>query len=177
MKVLPVNQLLTLLLMLATFMQACTNIPTKKPDHWPQAENAIQIEILADNNLNIYEGIPHAVPICFYQLFRPDFFNKLASYPKGLNRLLECRSFHPSVARIHRVTIQPNEKKKIVMNREKDVRHLAVTAGYFFKEKSSITQVIDIPIRAIRPALIKSTEIVTPAPLKMQLKFGPEKIE
>jgi type VI secretion system VasD/TssJ family lipoprotein len=177
MKVLPVNQLFMMIVMLATFMQACTNIPTKKPEHWPQAENAIQIEIIADSNVNVYEGIPHAVPICFYQLFRPDFFNKLASYPKGLNRLLECRSFHPSVARIHRVTIAPNEKKTIVMNREKDVRHVAVTAGYFFKDKSKITQILDIPVRAIRPALIKSTEIVMPAPLKTQLILGPEKIE
>ena len=177
MKVLPVNHLCMIILVLATFMQACSNKPTKKPDRWPLAKKAIQIEIIADNNLNIYEGTHHAVAICFYQLFRPDFFYKLASYPEGLNRLLECRSFHPSVSRIHRVTIQPNEKKTIVMNREKDVRHVAVTAGYFFKDNNKITRMIDIPIRAIRPALIKSTEIVRPAPLDIQLKFGPEKIE
>jgi type VI secretion system VasD/TssJ family lipoprotein len=177
MKALPVNQLNTIILLLATIMQACTNTPIKKPDQWPLAKNAIQIEILADKNLNIYEGTPHAVPICFYQLFHPDFYNKLASYPEGFNRLLECRSFHPSVARIHRVTIQPNEKKSIVMNREKDVRHVAVTAGYFFKDKNKISRIIDIPVRAVRPALIKSTEIVRPAPLEIRLRLGPEKIE
>jgi len=177
MKALPVNQLYTIIMVLATFMQACTNTPTKKPEQWPLAKKAIQIEILADKNLNIYEGTPHAVSICFYQLFHPDFYNKLASYPEGLNRLLECRSFHPSVARIHRVTIQPNEKKSIVMNREKDVRYVAVSAGYFFKDKSKISRIINIPVRAVRPALIKSTEIVRPAPLDIQLTFGPEKIE
>jgi type VI secretion system VasD/TssJ family lipoprotein len=177
MKALPVNQLCKMIIVLATIMQACTNVPTKKPNQWPQAEKAIQIEIMADKNLNIYEGTPHAVPICFYQLFRPDFFNKLASYSEGLNRLIECRSFHPSVARIHRVTIKPNETKTIVMDREKDVKHVAVTAGYFFKNSSKITRMIDIPICAIRPALIKSTEIVRPAPLNTQLRFGPEKIE
>jgi type VI secretion system VasD/TssJ family lipoprotein len=177
MKVLPVNQLCIMILVLATIMQACTNIPTKKPDHWPLAKKAIKIDILADKNLNIYEGNPHAVPICLYQLFKPDFFNQLASYPEGLHRLLECRSFHPSVVRIHRETLRPDEKKTIVMNREKNVRHVAITAGYFFKDNNKITRIIDIPVRAVRPALIKSTEIVMPAPLNIQLKFGPEKIE
>jgi type VI secretion system VasD/TssJ family lipoprotein len=177
MKVLSVNQLCIIILVFATSMQACSNTPTKKPDQWPLAKNAIQIEIKADNNVNIYEGIPHAVSICLYQLFRPDFFNQLASYPEGLNRLVECRSFHPSVAKIHRETIEPDEQKTIIMNREKDVRHVAITAGYFFKNKTKITRIIDIPIRAVRPALIKSTETVRPAPLNIHLTFGPEKIE
>jgi len=177
MKVLFVNQLRLMILVFATFVQACSNTPTKNPDQWPLAKKAIQIEITADKNLNIYEGTPHAVNICFYQLFRQDFFNKLASYPEGLNRLLECRSFHPSVAKIHRDTIKPNEKKTIVMDREKDVRHVAVTASYFFKDKHKISRMLSIPIRAVRPALIRATEIVRPVPLDIQLNFGPEKIE
>jgi len=177
MKVLPVNQLCVIIIVLATFMQACSNTPTKRPKQWPQAQNAIQIDFKADNNLNIYEGSPHAVSICLYQLFRPDFFNQMASYPAGLNRLLECRSFHPSVAKIHRETIQPDQQKKIMMNREKDVKHVAIAVSYFFKDKNKIIRILDIPVRAVRPALIKSTETVRPAQLNVQLYLGPEKIE
>jgi len=164
-------------LIIATFMQACASTPTKNPDQWPAAQNSIQIDIHADKNLNIYEGSPHVVPLCFYQLKDTNFFNKLASYPDGLNRLLECRSFHPSVARIFRVTLQPDTQKKITMDREKDVQHVAITAGYFFKDNNKINRIYNIPVKAERPALIKSTEIVKPAQLDILLKLGPEQIE
>ncbi|ETR72581.1 MAG: lipoprotein [Candidatus Magnetoglobus multicellularis str. Araruama] len=114
MKVMIFNHLIMMILMLATFMQACSFAPTKKPEGWPSAKKAIRIELHADKNLNVYEGSAHTVPVCVYQLIRPDFFNKLASYPEGLNRLLECRQFHPSVTRIYRLTMQPNEKKRLI---------------------------------------------------------------
>jgi len=140
--------------------------------------DAIHFEIRADSQLNIYEGIPHSVPVCFYQLHHIDFLEKLMLNPDGINRLLECRAFHTSVARTYRLTIEPKDKKRIVMNREKDVKHIAVTAGYFMKENNQkIIQVYDIPVIAERPALIKSTEIVRPGPLNVKLTFGPEQIE
>jgi len=158
-------------------MQACASEPTKKPDQWIFEENAIHFEIRADSQLNIYEGLPHSVPVCFYQLHDKDFFKKLTLHPEGINRLLECRAFHTSVARTYRLTIDPNDRKRIVMNREKGVKFIAVVAGYFMKDNKNIIHVYDIPVIAERPALIKSTETVKPGPLNVRLTFGPEQIE
>jgi len=171
------KRLILILLVFATFMQACESIPTKKPDQWPYASNAIHFEIYADKSLNIYEGIPHALPICFYQLKSHEFFNELALYSEGLNRLLECRPFHPSVTRTYRLTIEPDELKKIVMDREKNVRYIALAASYFIKENKKITSLFEIPVVAERPALIKTTEIVKPGQLNKKLEFGPEQIK
>ncbi|KPA11053.1 type VI secretion protein [Candidatus Magnetomorum sp. HK-1] len=177
-KLIPHSILIPLIfLVFATFMQACISIPIKKPDQWPYASNAIHFEICANKNLNIYEGLPHAIPVCFYQLQSFDFFKELSLFPEGLNRLLECRSFHPSVVRTYRLTIEPDERKKIVMDREKDVKYVALAASYFIKENKKITRLYEIPVVAERPALIKSTEIVKPGPLKIHIEFGPEQIE
>ncbi|MBF0452387.1 MAG: type VI secretion system lipoprotein TssJ [Candidatus Magnetomorum sp.] len=177
MNLVPLSKWNLIFLMLATFMQACASSPTKKPDQWNFASNAIHFEIRSARQLNIYEGTPHTVPVCFYQLQEPDFFEKLTLYPEGIHRLLECRSFHPSVIKTYRLTIDPKDRKKVVMNREKDVKHIAVTAGYFIKENKKIIHLFDIPVIAERPALIKSTEIVKPGPLNIKLEFGPEQIE
>lgn len=113
---------------------------------WPQEPKGITVELTASRDLNMYEGKPHTLLICLYQLEKREAFDALAATPEGLSRLLECGAFDPSVKMSTRIFLQPGENAAHTLDRVEKARYAAVACGYFASSPVKAARVWEIPI-------------------------------
>ncbi len=117
----------------------------RSPDYSYEAD-AIRITMRADQRLNLYQGSPHTLIACIYQLKDPNSFNQIADEKDGLPRLLECTRFDPTVAYVKRMIIQPDQIVKESIDRAEGARYVGVVTGYYRLQKKSTTRLYRIPI-------------------------------
>lgn len=107
-------------------------------------EKAIHLNLTADSRLNLYQGSPHALVLCLYQLKDPNAFNQLVDEKDGLLKLLDCGRFDPSVANAKRIVVQPGQVEKQDLDRAEGAKYVAIAAGYYaYKEKP--TRIYAVP--------------------------------
>jgi type VI secretion system VasD/TssJ family lipoprotein len=107
-------------------------------------EKAIHVKLTADSRLNLYQGGPHALVLCLYQLKDPNAFNQLVEEKDGLLKLLDCSRFDATVANAKRIVIQPGQVEKQDLDRAEGAKYVAVAAGYYtFKERP--TRIYSVP--------------------------------
>ncbi len=71
------NQIKMLLVLSAFFfLCSCTGI-TRKSD-FGYSKGDIQLRVKSDLQLNLYQGKPHTLILCVYQLRDPNTFNQIA---------------------------------------------------------------------------------------------------
>jgi len=98
------------LVLIASFL--VVSCGAKQPPVMPKVEfgyekGAVLLQLKADPQLNLYQGSPHTLSLCLYQLRDPNGFNQLAADQNGLYKLLECSRFDPTVATATRLDVQP----------------------------------------------------------------------
>ena len=81
------------LFLLVLFVCSCASQPLTPPE-WRYEQEAIDIHVKADSQLNLYEGLPHTLLMCVYQLKDPNAFNQLTEDDDGLYKLLELSLIH-----------------------------------------------------------------------------------
>ena len=59
------------------------------PTTWSFGKDAIRLYLKSDPRLNIYDGVPHTLLLCIYQMADPNAFNQLREEKDGLPKLLE----------------------------------------------------------------------------------------
>ena len=65
-----------LFLLCAIFLTcSCASRSDLSPSEWVYEKNRIRLELKADHQLNMYEGSPHTLYLCVYQLKDPNAFN------------------------------------------------------------------------------------------------------
>jgi type VI secretion system VasD/TssJ family lipoprotein len=118
------------------------------------AERAIGVSLKADPKLNLYQGSPHTLVVCLYQLSDPNAFKQLADEKGGVQKLYECSRFDPSVAYVKRVVVQPGQEIQEIVDRAEGARYMGVAAGYYaFRERP--VRIYPIPPKIRRPIKIK----------------------
>lgn len=166
--------------------QDSSGVPATKPApahskdqvHWTFEPDAIELRVYARNNLNTYNGYPHATMLCLYQLKKPGAFQKRASSKSGIRELLQCQSFDPSVAQSHRMFIQPGQNRTKMLDRAEKARHVGVAAGYSALVPGHVTRLYHIPIQNKESGMFWwSQNNYTPGKLTMQLLFGAHSIQ
>lgn len=127
--------------MVAVMVCACAG---GQPTEIAYKEKAIHLNLTADSRLNLHQGSPHALALCFYQLKDPNAFNQLVDEKDGLLKLLDCSRFDPSVANAKRIIIQPGQAEKQDIDRAEGARYVAIAAGYYtYKERP--TRIYSVP--------------------------------
>ena len=116
--------------------------------HWDYAPKAMELTLLSDPFLNAYEGAPHSLSVCVYQLQDPEAFQALAASGPGIARLLECAAFDPSVAAVQRVVVQPGRNETLTLDRHEKARFLGVACGYFDRNQGAALRIYEIPVAA-----------------------------
>lgn len=134
-------------LSVASLFSACSSAPlVKQPPEWGYEKDAIQLHIVSDPQLNLYQKQAHSLIVCLYHLRDPNGFNQLIDEKDGLSRLLECSRFDPSVTYSRRLVIQPNQELNESLDRTDGAKFVGVVAGYYTLQKEGSVKSYPIPI-------------------------------
>ncbi len=155
-----------MLLACAVLLSSCSSAPSRPPEYTYQKE-AITITLRADPQLNLYQGSPHTLVLCTYQLKDPNAFNQLVDERDGLPKLLECGRFDGSVAYTKRLVVQPGQLAVETLDRAEGAKYISVVAGYYSLQKATVVRLYQFPVTA------KSS---TPGNLAIELYLGPQAI-
>jgi type VI secretion system VasD/TssJ family lipoprotein len=170
--------LIFLIIITSSFLSSCAT--SKKPDSadpglvWGYGPKSITISYQASKDLNVYDGKPHTILLCLFQLSEPNVFNELSKSNDGLRKLLECSRFDKSVAGFTRIIVQPGVSKTLQLDREENAKWVGLVAGYFNLNSDQITKLLEIPIVTKKKWLLFKTPI--PGELIINLSLGSNKI-
>lgn len=164
------------LLLLIFFVYSCASQPVTPPE-WRYEKEAIDLQVKADSQLNLYEGMPHTLLICVYQLKDPNAFNQLTEDDDGLYKLLECGRFDASVASSKRLIIHPGQDLTFTLDRAEGGKYVAIVAGYYLLQKEGMVRLFDVPVVVEKKGWIKRTKIAKPGPLSIEVTLGPQGIQ
>jgi type VI secretion system VasD/TssJ family lipoprotein len=152
---------------------ACASKPPR-PASWDYEKDAISIRLSADERLNLYQGIPHALLVCIYNLRDPNAFNQVKEEPEGISKLLECSKFDPGVTYYKSIVIQPGQQLHEVLDRAEGTRYVGVVAGYYVQNKDQVIFLYKIPVVEEKR---KGELIERPAKLSLSFHLGPQEIQ
>ena len=165
------------LLLFIFFVCSCASQPVQPPSEWRYEKEAIHLNLKADSQLNLYDGQPHTLLVCVYQLRDPNAFNQLSEDEEGLYKLLECSRFDSAVVSSKRLFVQPGESFTDTLDRAEGAKYVAVAAGYFLVEKEGMIRLYDVPWYVEKKGLIRRTKVAKPGPLNIDLVLGSEQIQ
>lgn len=145
---------------------------------WTYQVNAISLELRVDKNLNEYNGSPHTLSLCVYQLSDKNKFNELAGTSTGLSKLYECNSFDKSVTHVQREFVQPGQDTTLSLDRAEGTKFVGVAAGYYDLKGDGASRVWQIPMDIDSPGIFFWQDtLYTPAKLDAILILGPHEIQ
>ncbi len=145
------------------------------PPEWKYEEDAIKLYVNSDSQVNLYDGEPHALHVCVYQLRDPNIFNQLAETPDGISELLQCQLINPSIVNakvLARLGIQPAKVLTFTLDRAEGARYLGIVAGYQILEKDRTVRLFKIPVITEKKGWFGRTRIKKPGLLQVELYLG-----
>lgn len=149
--------------------------PTGPEPVWSYEKEGIHVSLKAEPTLNTFNGLPHTLHICFYQLKDPNVFNQLAGDEQGLYLLLGCTTFDVSVTSFQRITVQPGQDLSLTIDRAEGSRYVALAAGYYNLERDRIIRLESIPVLIKRKLMFKKYAV--PGNLNLEVSLGAHQIE
>jgi len=145
---------------------------------WGYMPGALTLNITADAGLNTYEGLPHSVVLCIFQLNEPSVFEEQATTEGGIRRLLACDRFDKSVTHYERRFVGPGSNATIPMDRSEGAQFVAVVAGYYDFQPGMVTRTWQIPLKVSQTgSLFWKSDVYNPGGLTMDLLLGPNSIQ
>jgi type VI secretion system VasD/TssJ family lipoprotein len=151
----------------SVFSISCVRQAPGNHDQWSYEKGAIELQLSADQRLNLYNERSHSLHMCIYHLRDLNGFNQLMDEREGLVKLLECSRFDPGVAYVKRFVIQPGQVLRETMDRSEGARYLGVVTGYYALSKHA----------AVRSVQIPQSLFHNPKKLMISLELGPQGIK
>lgn len=128
-------------------MVGCSSTPDMPfTKEMPFEQNGIKLNLLADSSMNLYEGEPHTLVLCIYQLNAAEAFRELVQTQEGVGTLLNCTSFGETVTTSKRIILHPKEERTIDLDRYKGTQFLGLVTGYYESSPARITRLYKIPM-------------------------------
>ena len=146
-------------------------------EKWPFESRGIKITYTCDKNLNVYNGQPHTLLLCVYQISDPNAFNELRMDRTGVIKLLECKRFDPSVSSSDRIILHPGDEETVIYDRAEDAKFIGVVAGYYLLWPRHVSRLLLVPVEIEESGTIMKKRTATPGQLMVNLYFGPEEIQ
>jgi len=160
------NTLLLFLLPIIIMIESCAGI-SRAPEYAYEKE-AIFLKLRSDSQLNLYRNSPHTLLLCIYQFRDPNVFNQLLDEKDGLQKLLECSRFDPSVTSAKSFVVLPNGEKTEKIDRVEGTKYVGLIAGYYNLQKENVTHFVPVPISSFGSK---------PKVLNINLYLGPQGIK
>jgi len=160
------------LLLLILVACACASQPVAPPSEWRYEKGSIHLDLKAADQLNLYEGMPHTLLVCVYQLTDPNAFNQLSENKDGLYKLLECSRFDPTVASAKRLIVHPGQDMVVTLDRGEGAQYVGLVAGYYRLEREATVRLYKIPWFVEKKGFIRRTKTPKPDQLTIHLVLG-----
>jgi len=163
-------------LSIASLLVACSSTKplVKLPPEYSYEKDAIQLRLVSDPQLNLYQKKAHSLIVCLYHLRDPNSFNQLINQKDGLPRLLECSRFDPSITYSRRFVVQPNQDVTELLDRTDGAKYVGLVAGYYTLHKENSVRFFPIPITEMKNG---STLVQKSAKLNIDLHLGSHEIK
>jgi type VI secretion system VasD/TssJ family lipoprotein len=162
---------------LVAALSGCSGTPKNLMEEAPSEPESIILHIKADSMLNQYNGEPHTLVLCIYQLSVPDVFKEMVKNDEGLSRLMSCTSFGDSVTSSQRTIVNPSEVTSIVVDREKGTLFVGLVAGYYDPTPGKSFKLYKIPITVYREGFAAWKDMYRwPDKLQVALMLNPKSI-
>jgi type VI secretion system VasD/TssJ family lipoprotein len=163
-------------LSIASLLVACSSTTplVKQPPEYGYEKDAIQLHLVSDPQLNLYQKKAHSLIVCLYHLRDPNSFNQLINEKDGLPRLLDCSRFDPSVTYSRRFVVQPNQDVTELLDRTDGAKYVGLVAGYYTLHKENSVRFFSIPITEVKNG---STLVQKTAKLNIDLHLGSQEIK
>ncbi|MFZ0449532.1 MAG: type VI secretion system lipoprotein TssJ [Desulfatiglandaceae bacterium] len=158
------------------FICSCASKPLPPPE-FTYGKGEIQLQLQASPDLNSYEGSPHTLLLCLYQLKDPNAFNQLTGDEDGLYKLLECGPFDPSVTNIKRLIMRPGQATSVQLDRAEGTKYVGLVAGYSLMKKENMIRLFKIPVLVEEKGFISRTKVQKPGPLVLDILLGGQQIK
>ncbi|OPX40637.1 MAG: type VI secretion system lipoprotein TssJ [Deltaproteobacteria bacterium] len=158
------------------FFFSCASKPLPPPQ-FVYGKGEIQLQLQAAPDLNTYEGSPHTLLLCLYQLKDPNAFNQLTGDEDGLYKLLECGPFDPSVTNIKRLIMRPGQATSVQLDRAEGTKYVGLVAGYSTMKKENMIRLFKIPVLVEKKGFISTTKVQKPGPLALDILLGGQQIK
>jgi len=146
------------------------------PPPAPYAPNAIRLVLKADPQLNLYDGVHHALNLCVYQLKDPNAFNQLSNEKEGLQVILSCGTFDPSVTNFTQIVVQRGQVLSQTLDRAEGTRYVGLAASYYTLDKERVIRFYPIPVEVKKEGWIFTDKYPYLAPLNLQVELGSQQI-
>lgn len=168
-------------MMVALALSACTSsmvggTSAKKAMNeigWKYAEDAIQLEVVADAQLNLFNDEPHTLVLAVLQVTSLDDFRKLSSTPQLLNQLLAGQEAQAPIVQVSRFIVSPGQKALLSLPRVADVKGVAIVAGYYRSDVRSSARLFEVPVGLDRKGIVVANYQAVPQPLSLLVELGP----
>ncbi len=167
--------ILVCFLLAGLFLSGCAT--QVMPTQYTYGEDEIRVHLKADPQLNLYEGRPHTLLVCVYQLSDPNAFNQFSGSMDGMYKLLECDRFDSSVTNAERLIIHPGKDGTFTISRAEGSKYIAILAGYYYMQKEHISRLFPVPIVTKTKGFFSKTKTSKPAAMLIDLELGPQQIK
>jgi predicted component of type VI protein secretion system len=153
---------------------SCSSKPVATiPPDYVYREAGIRLYLKSDANLNTYDGSPHTLVLCAYQLRDPNTFNQLLEETGGIAKLLECSRFDPSVTHSRRWFVNPEREVTETLDRFEGTKYVSIVAGYYVFRRENAVLFFRIPVSEETKGKTITMKVEK---LNIDLYLGPQKI-
>jgi type VI secretion system VasD/TssJ family lipoprotein len=160
---------------LSVLLAGCSSAPLVTiPPEWRYEKDAISLHLKADPQLNLFQKNPHTLLLCIYHLRDPNAFNQLQDEKDGVQRLLECGRFDPTVVHARRILLQPGQEIRESLDRAEGAKFINIAAGYYIMRKDRVTRSFPVPLSEETRG---GNLVQKPKQLAIDLYLGPQEIQ
>ncbi len=156
-------------------------VPVEDPSKitWGFMPGAIEVELVARNNLNTVREKKHAVLIKFLQLEKKEAVEALAKTSAGIVSLLEGDGKDVGVIQSDTHYIQPNAALQLQLDKEDKVKYFAVVAGFDSLNPEDCFAITPMPVRTTteKEWLVLEKTLYEPAQLIAKIFLIKNKVE
>jgi predicted component of type VI protein secretion system len=152
-------------------------IPSTLPPEAGFEEGAVLVSMKAGARLNTYDGSPHAVLACMYQLPENEPFERLMQDETGLRTLLKCDVILPGLPAPKQFIVQPGQEVEYKLNRFEGTRFVGIVIGFHSLTSESSARLFEIPVLQVNTGDPGHPVLFRLDKLHIQLTLGSQGIQ
>lgn len=141
---------------------------------WTYAEDAIELSLTADKDLNQYDGQAHTLLLVVTQFDQPNAFAAYTRSSQQLSSLLMMDSAPPGLIGLSRLFIEPGQTRRIQLPRLEGAKLVGISAGYAHLDPQRSARLYRIGVDVTSTGWFSKTWTATPKPLAVDLLLGPD---
>jgi type VI secretion system VasD/TssJ family lipoprotein len=124
-----------------------TAAPTNANVEWSYQMDALSLTLVANEQLNRYARVAHALQVRIIQLSDVTDINRLIATPEGIKVVMNAAlEMVPNAIAMDDHTLIPNQTYSVKISRQQDTQFVAIVAGFAGLDPSRCCRIVSIPV-------------------------------